>query len=67
MLIFSKGSSKKDSVIIGWYSFMTDQKRKTSIVSKDFATVYEIKKTDFQRILLSNPSDYVTKHFIINF
>ena len=52
-------SSNKETTVVGWDSFITGQKRKTSIVSKDFATVYEIKKEDFQKILLSNSADYV--------
>ena len=40
---------------------MTDQKRMTSVISKDFCTVYEIKKEDFLRIIKMNPEDYVLK------
>ena len=38
---------------------MTGQKRLTSIISKDFATVYEIKKEDFNKIIQLNQGDFV--------
>ena len=49
----------KGGEIVGLHSFITDQKRKTSIVSKDFSTVYEIKKEDFLKIIKNNTHDYV--------
>ena len=53
--------------VIGWSSFMTDQQRKTSMLSKDFSTVYEIKKADFLKIIQSNANDYVYLIFFFIF
>jgi len=43
--------------IAGCHSFVTAQKRLTSILSMDFATVYEIKKKDFETSWKKNAKD----------
>ena len=53
----------KQGEVFGWFAFMTEQKRQTSIQSLDFSTVYEIKKADFLDIIKANSPDYVKKNF----
>ena len=54
----------KQGEVFGWFAFMTEQKRQTSIQSLDFSTVYEIKKADFLDIIKANSPDYV-RNFIL--
>lgn len=61
-LIINK--KKKPGEIFGWLSFMTDGLRMSSIQSKDFSTVYEIKKADFLKIIQLNSKDYVINKFL---
>lgn len=49
----------KPGETIGWASFITSGRRNTSIISKDFAIVYELKQADFQQIIQSNSMDFV--------
>ena len=51
--------------MFGWLSFMTDGLRMSSIQSKDFSTVYEIKKADFLKIIQQNSKDYVINEFLL--
>ena len=45
--------------VVGWDSFMTEEKRKSSVVSKNFSTVFEIKRNDFFNIIQMNSDDFV--------
>ena len=45
--------------IFGLFSFFNGEPRKTSVRSKDFSTILEIKKNDFLNIVKKNPQDYV--------
>ena len=48
----------KKGDILGLFSFFTDEPRNTSVRSKDFSTVFEIKKEEFLNILKKYPTDY---------
>lgn len=48
----------KKGDILGLFSFFTDEPRNTSVRSKDFSTVFEIKKSEFLNILKKYPTDY---------
>ena len=49
----------KTGEIVGLHSFMTDQMRLNSVISKDFCSMYEIKKEDFMKIIKMTTDDYV--------
>lgn len=51
----------KDGEIIGLKSFMTDEPREETVFCKTFATILELKKTDFMRILSVHKNDFVKK------
>lgn len=53
--------SLKPGEIFGWESFLTQEKRTCSVVSKNFSTIFEIKREEFMNIIRSNIDDYVIK------
>lgn len=49
----------KSGSIFGWHSFMTEDKRKVTVRSKNFSQIYELKREDFLKIITTNVKDYV--------
>ena len=45
--------------MFGWHSFFTDEKRLNTIISRNFSSVYELKRDEFLNILQQFPIDLV--------